>query len=89
MPQPMSTPTIFGTTLSVTVIVVPDCAGGLAPVLETIADGELSIEYMYSLFTHREGKAYMVFRMSDEEMFAKKLAEHGMHPATKEELGLQ
>ena len=73
----------------VTVIAVPDAPGGLAPVLQLLADAHIDIEYMYSLFTHKEGQAYMVFRMSDEEMFAKKLAEHGMHPATKEDLGLQ
>ena len=51
------------------VVAVPDTAGGLAPVLEAIAEGNLDIEYMYSLFTHKEGKAYMVFRNSDEEKF--------------------
>lgn len=73
----------------VTVVVVPDCAGGLAPVLETIADGELSIEYMYSLFTHREGKAYMVFRITDEAKFMQLLTAHGLKIADKEELGLK
>ena len=73
----------------VTVIAVPDQVGGLAPVLGILAEAHIDIEYMYSLFTHKEGQAYMVFRMSDEETFSKKLAEHGMHPATKEELGLK
>ena len=44
---------------------------------------------MYSLFTHQEGKAYMVFRTSDEKKFVEQLAAHGMTPATKEELGLK
>ena len=73
----------------VTVIAVPDQVGGLAPVLSILAEAHIDIEYMYSLFTHKEGQAYMVFRMSDEETFAKKLQEHGMHPATKAELGLK
>ncbi|MBQ2989906.1 MAG: ACT domain-containing protein [Clostridia bacterium] len=71
------------------VVAVPDQAGGLVPVLEALAEGELDIEYMYSLFTHKEGKAYMVFRNSDEEKFVSLLAAHGVSLATKEELGLK
>lgn len=70
------------------VVAVPDQVGGLAPVLEAIADGNLDIEYMYSLFTHKEGKAYMVFRNSDEEKFLALLNEHGIKLATKDELGI-
>jgi len=73
----------------VTVIAVPDTPGGLAPVLGILAEAHIDIEYMYSLFTHKEGQAYMVFRISDEEKFAEKLMEHSMHPAMKEELGLK
>lgn len=73
----------------VTVVAVPDQAGGLAPVLEALAEGNLDIEYMYSLFTHREGKAYMVFRIADEAKFAGLLAAHGVALADKEELGLK
>ena len=73
----------------VTVIAVPDAPGGLAPVLGILAEAHIDIEYMYSLFTHTDGQAYVVFRISDEEKFAAKLLEHGMHPVTKEELGLQ
>ena len=73
----------------VTVVCVPDTAGGLAPVLATLAEGHLDVEYMYSLFTHKEGKAYMVFRISDEEKFQALLAAHGIHTADKAELGLK
>ena len=73
----------------VTVVAVPDQAGGLAPVLETLAEGKLDVEYMYSLFTHKEGKAYMVFRISDEARFAVLLKAHGIEVAEKEELGLK
>ena len=72
----------------VTVIEVPDQTGGLAPVLEVLAEGQIDVEYMYSLFTHKEGKAYMVFRNSDEEKFVELLKSHGIALATKEELGL-
>lgn len=71
------------------VVAVPDEAGGLAPVLEALAEGNLDIEYMYSLFTHQDGKAYMVFRNSDEEKFVSLLAARGIKLASKEELGLK
>jgi len=73
----------------VSVVAVPDQAGGLAPVLEALAEGQMDVEYMYSLFTHKEGMAYMVFRIDDEEKFAALLSAHGVSLADKEELGLK
>ena len=73
----------------VLVMEVPDTPGGLAPVLAVLAEGEIDIEYMYSLFTHREGKAYMVFRVAEEERFLSLLSTHNMIPATAEELGIK
>ena len=40
----------------VTVVAVPDQPGGLAPVLQLVAEGNIDIEYMYSLFTHTDGQ---------------------------------
>jgi len=73
----------------VSVVPVPDQAGGLAPVLEALSDAHIDIEYMYSLFTHREGTAYMVFRVSDEAKLTAVLAEKGITLADKDELGLE
>ena len=73
----------------VLVVGVADAVGGLAPVLEILAQAGLDIEYMYSLFTHQEGKAYMVFRTSDEKKLIEQLSAKGIAPATKEELGLK
>lgn len=73
----------------VTVVCVPDVAGGLAPLLALLAENQLDVEYMYSLFTHKEGKAYMVFRISDEERFQAVLAANGIPTADKDELGLK
>ena len=73
----------------VLVIAVSDKPGGIAPVLATIAEGNIDIEYMYSLFTHNEGKAYIVFRVAEAEKFISLLAGHGITPCTSEELGIQ
>ena len=73
----------------VMVVGVPDEPSSLSKLLAVIAEGEIGIEYMYSLFTHANGKAYMVFRVAEEEKLTSLLASHGITPTTKEELGLK
>ncbi len=73
----------------VLVVAVPDQPGGIAPVLATLAEGNIDIEYMYSLFTHIEGKSYIVFRVAEEEKFVTLLGTHGITPCTSQELGIQ
>ena len=73
----------------VSVVSVPDEIGGLAPVLEALASGHMDVEYMYSLFTHKDGMAYMVFRIEDEAKFAELLRPYRIQLAGKEELGLK
>ena len=73
----------------VIVVAVDDAVGGLAPVLGLLSEAGIDVEYMYSLFTHREGKAYMVFRTSDEKKFVEELAFHGITPVGKEDLNLK
>ena len=72
----------------VLVVAVPDQPGGIAPVLATMAEGNIDIEYMYSLFTHIEGKAYIVFRVAEADKFVALLGNHGIVPSTNEELGI-
>ena len=72
----------------VLVIEVPDKPGGIAPVLAKLAEGNIDIEYMYSLFTHIDCKAYIVFRVAETEKFLELLKSHGITPATNEELGI-
>ena len=68
---------------------VPDKPGGLAELLSTLAEGNIDVEYMYSLFTHREGCAYMVLRVSDEAVLAAALAKHGIKVMDPESLGIK
>ena len=72
----------------VLVIAVPDQPGGVATVLATLAEGDIDIEYMYSLFTHKEGKSYIVFRVAEQDKFISLLNAHGIAPCTNEELGI-
>lgn len=68
---------------------VPDRPGGLAQLLAQLASAYVDVEYMYSLFTHREGNAYMVLRISDEETFRKALKDAGIRIMSADELGLK
>ena len=73
----------------VTVVGLLDQPGSLANLLDILSAGEIDIEYMYSLFTHQNGKAYMVFRSEKEEEFLAVLRANGMEPVSKEELKLK
>ena len=68
---------------------VPDRPGGLAEVLGVLADAKEDVENMYSLFTHREGNAYMVMRVSDDPKFLSTLGDRRIRLMTQEELGLK
>ena len=68
---------------------VPDRPGGLAEVLGVLAEHHVDVEYMYSLFTHKEGNAYMVIRISDEPRFLDALGKQQIRIMTKDELNLK
>ena len=68
---------------------VPDRPAGLAELLSILADIHVDVEYMYSLFTHREGHAYMIMRVSDEPKFLSALGERKIRIMSKEDLGLK
>ena len=57
--------------------------------LEVLAEAHVDVEYMYSLFTNKDGHAYMVLRISDEPKFLSALGEHRIKVMSKEDLGLR
>lgn len=68
---------------------VPDRPSGLADMLAVLAQYHVDVEYMYSLFAGKDGRAYMVLRISDEAAFAKAVKEAGITVVGNEELGLK
>ena len=68
---------------------VPDRPGGLAELLGVLAEAGVDVEYMYSLFAHQEGKAYMVMRIHDEPKFLSTLGDLRIRIMSMEELGLK
>ncbi|MBO7252208.1 MAG: ACT domain-containing protein [Oscillospiraceae bacterium] len=68
---------------------VPDRPAGLAELLSVLAQAHVDVEYMYSLFTRKEGYAYMVLRISDEPKFLSALGERGIKVMSKTDLDLK
>ncbi len=73
----------------VSVIEVPDRPAGLSDVLSVLARADIDIEYMYSLFTQNDGKAYMVFRVSDKQKLMNEIKNNALKTVSEEELGLK
>ena len=68
---------------------VPDRPAGLSDLLAVLAENNIAVEYMYSLFTHKDGYAYMVLRISDEAAFVKAMNDGGMKIVSMEDLGIK
>lgn len=68
---------------------VPDHPGGLADLLIHLAENHVDVEYMYSLFAHVDGKAYMVLRISNEAAFTQALEGSDIKIVDKDYLGLK
>ena len=73
----------------VTVVGLLDQPASLANLLDILTEGEIDIEYMYALFTHIKGKAYMVFRVTDNAAFLAMLEAKGLSYVGPEELGIK
>lgn len=68
---------------------VPDRPAGLAELLSILAEANVAVEYMYSLFTHKDGYAYMVLRVSDDAKFLNAVGTHSIKLMNMEDLGLK
>ena len=68
---------------------VPDRPAGLSELLTVLAEGDVAVEYMYSLFTHKDGHAYMVLRITDEAAFTAAIAGTDIKLVGMEELGVK
>ena len=70
-------------------VAVPDEPAGLATLLDVLAKSQVDVAYMYSLFTHGSGCAYLVLRISDEAAFLAAAENSGIRLASGQELGVR
>jgi hypothetical protein len=78
-----------GFAVSITqVLAVPitDSPGGLAKVLRILADEKVSVEYSYAFITRRQGKAYVILRVENNELARGILAREGIIKAADENI---
>ena len=68
---------------------VPDSPGGLADLLALLAENNIDVEYMYSLFSHAEGKACMVLKVTNEPKFLSVLGDNRIRVLGMEDLDLK
>ena len=74
------------TSSEVVAVKVPDQPGGLAGVLEIIAEKGISIEYMYSMLSsHFSGNAVMVFQTAEQP---KVFSDAGLAVLTGQDVGI-
>ena len=70
-------------------VAVPDRPGALAEVLRLLSDASMDVEYMYSIFSQLEGRAFMVIKVRDAEAAEKLLSEKGIYIAKQEDLDVR
>ena len=65
-----------------------DRPAGRSDLLGVLAENHIDVEYMYSLFTNKDGHAYMVLRINDDPRFLSALGDRQIRVMSKEDLGL-
>ena len=70
-------------------VVVPDEPGALGKILTLLANENIDIEYVYSVFGQVQDRACMIFRVADLDKLASLLKDNGMPPALHGELGIE
>lgn len=77
---------IITSQVAVTAVSVPDKPGGLGKLLKLLAEKNIDISYMYSVFGQADGQAHMIFRVHDTEKLEETLRENGIKTETIEDL---
>ncbi len=79
---------IICTKTPVVAIAVPNKVGGLNSLLKILADENIDVHYMYSIFGQVNGLAYMILQLSDSEKATEVLLKNGIGIAEPKDLGI-
>jgi len=77
---------IIASVTDVLAVGVSDTPGALSKVLRILADEGVSVEYTYAFISRKEGKAYVILRVDDNEKAIASLTDKGVPTVTQEEL---
>ena len=67
-------------------VAIADKPGALSDVLEVLAKAEIDVHYMYSIFGHQNGFAYMIMQVEDAEKASEILKANGVTIAEPKDL---
>lgn len=63
------------TATAVLAVALADAPGSMATILEVLSDADIAVEYTYAFMSSVSGKAYMIFRVDDNEKATKALVD--------------
>ncbi len=66
------------TATSVLAVALDDAPGSMAAILSVLSDADISVEYTYAFMSNVAGKAYMIFRVDNNEKATKALVAAGI-----------
>ena len=66
------------TATSVLAVALDDAPGSMAAILRVLSDAEISVEYTYAFMSNVQGKAYMIFRVDNNEKATSALVDAGI-----------
>ena len=67
-------------------VAIDDKPGALSDVLEVLAKENIDVHYMYSIFGHQDGKAYMIMQLEDSQKASEILKANGITIAEPKDL---
>lgn len=67
-------------------VAIKDLPGSLAAVLRVLADAGINVEYGYAFVSRKQGNAYVVIRVEDNERAAECLTQNGIKVAGGDEI---
>jgi hypothetical protein len=65
---------------------IDDRPGALADALRVLSDDGVNVEYLYAFVAHASGRAFVIFRVEDNDAAESALRRHGIPIALKSEL---
>ena len=64
---------------------IPDEPGSLMRVLQILGENDINLEYTYAFISRRKDRAYMIFRVTDNDKAIKALGQNGITPICQDE----
>ena len=74
------------TATSVLAVALTDAPGSMAAILDVLSKADVSVEYTYAFMSSLSGKAYMIFRVDNNDKASKALVDAGISVINQEDI---